>query len=165
MPSDGRFRLVVFAGNVSDPTRQRLVNDLGAWLAVNVLPRAPRVALSPGADPHGGTMKFMTDESPSVIDVLLIHNAQREDVEILRDLHDVYHPFDSKLGWDYDKVFVDGDSYHEGHGAAYKGYGVDEEKGAIVIVRPDGYVGLVTGLGKQSWNELRKWFDGIVRTV
>ncbi|KAI0123613.1 FAD binding domain-containing protein [Xylariales sp. AK1849] len=164
MPSDGRFRLVVFSGNISDPARRKVVNDLGRWLAENILSTAPRMALSPGADPHGATMRFKMDTSPSIIDVLLIHNAPRGDVDIIRDLHEVYHPFDAKLGWDYDRVFVDEESYHEGHGEAYQGYGVDKERGALVVVRPDGYVGLVTGLQHEDWVEVSKWFKGVLRT-
>ncbi|KAI1361143.1 FAD binding domain-containing protein [Xylaria arbuscula] len=165
MPSDGRFRLVVFSGNISQPTRQSLVNDLGSWLSADLLPKYPTIALSPGSEPHAGTMKFMPDRSPSIVDVLLIHTAKRSDVEMLRDLHDVYHPFDPKLGWDYDKVFVDEESYHHGNGRAYEGYGVDPEEGALVIVRPDGYVGLVASLERKGWEEVAKWFRGVLRTV
>ncbi|GAW27210.1 putative FAD binding domain-containing protein [Rosellinia necatrix] len=165
MPSDGRFRLVVFSGDISKPTRQRLVNNLGAWLSANVLSKYPLVALSPSADPHGGTTKFQTDSYPSIIDVLLVHTAKRADVEILRDLHEVYHPFDAKLGWDYDKILVDEESYHDGNGHAYEGYGVDPEEGALVIVRPDGYVGLVTTVAEEGWKEIAKWFQGVLRPV
>ncbi|KAI0098138.1 FAD binding domain-containing protein [Nemania sp. FL0031] len=166
MPSDGRFRIVVFAGDISRPARRDLVNALGAWLAFSLLPLYPRIALSPGSDPHSGTMtsRFKTDRDPSVIDILLLHTAKRADIEILRDLHEVYHPFDSKLGWEYDKVFVDEESYHEGNGRAYEGYGVDPEEGALVVVRPDGYVGLVAGV-EEGWGEVGKWFEGVLRGV
>ncbi|KAI0454681.1 FAD binding domain-containing protein [Xylaria acuta] len=165
MPSDGRFRLVVFSGDISKPARQTLVNDLGAWLSTDVLPKYPRITLSPGSDPHGGTTKFKTVRHPSIIDVLLIHTAKRASVEVLRDLHDVYHPFDDELGWDYDKVLVDEESYHDGHGHAYEGYGVDPEEGALVIVRPDGYVGLVASVEEEGWKEVGKWFQGVLRSV
>lgn len=165
MPSDGRFRLIVFSGDISQPARQTLVNDLGTWLSTELLPKYPSITLSPGSDPHSGTIKFMPDRSPSIIDVLLIHTAERSKIEMLRDLHDVYHPFDSKLGWDYDKVFVDEESYHHGNGRAYEGYGVDPEEGALVIVRPDGYVGLVTSVRRKGWDEVAKWFRGVLRTI
>lgn len=165
IPSDGRFRLVVFSGDISKPTRQTLVNDLGAWLSTDVLPKYPRITLSASLDPHGGTTKFKTIRNASIIDVLLIHTAKRASVEVLRDLHDVYHPFDDKLGWDYDKVLVDEESYHDGHGHAYEGYGVDPEEGALVIVRPDGYVGLVTSVAEEGWKEVGKWFQGVLRSV
>ncbi|KAI0016573.1 FAD binding domain-containing protein [Xylariomycetidae sp. FL0641] len=166
MPSDGRFRVVVFGGDISLAEQRERVNELGAWLATNILSRLPSVRMSPAADPHGGTGKFKTDKDPSVLDVLLVHNAERGDVEILRDLHETYHPFDSKLGWDYDRVFVDQETPGAvGSGNAYTGYGVDRSKGAVVVVRPDGYVGLVTRLEREGWEEVKKWFDGVVRAV
>jgi len=167
MPSDGRFRLVVFAGDILSPRRQKLVNDLGAWLAANILSVYPTIKLSPAADPHNNNniSRFKTDRDLSVVDVLLIHTAERREVDLLRGLHETYHPFDSKLGWDYDKVLVDAESYHSGHGRAYEGYGVDPGVGALVIVRPDGYVGLVTALEQEGWEEVGEYFQGVLRTV
>ncbi|KAI0160141.1 FAD binding domain-containing protein [Xylariaceae sp. FL1272] len=163
MPSDGRFRLIVFSGDISSATRLGVINGLGESLLHRVINRFPRITLSPGSDPHGATMKFKTDQDPSIVDVLLVHTAKRESIEILRDLHEVYHPFDHKLGWDYDKVFADQESYFGVHGHAYEGYGADQEKGALVIVRPDGYVGLVTNL--ESAETVEKWFEGVLRSV
>ena len=163
MASDGRFRLFVFGGDISQAAARERVNALGARLEKGVLARAPRIELSPAANPFAGTARFRLDQPPSVVDVMLVHCAPRGEVELVRDLHAVYHPFDAKLGWDYDKVFADGESYYEGHGHAYEGYGVDAEKGAIVVVRPDGYVGLVTDLGEENWGEVEKWFEGVLR--
>lgn len=39
---------------------------------------------------------------------------------------------------DLHKIYVDDDSYHSGHGRAYEYYGINPDKGATVIVRPDG---------------------------
>ncbi|KAI1815130.1 FAD binding domain-containing protein [Poronia punctata] len=142
MPSDGRFRIVVFAGDITLSTRLDLVNNLGDWLE-----------------------KTKLLENTSIVDILLVHTSPRAKVQIVRDLHRVYHPFDERLGWDYDKVLVDGESYTAGHGRAYEGYGVDPEVGALVVVRPDGYVGLVTGLEKDGWEEVDKWFKGVLRFV
>ena len=41
------------------------------------------------------------------------------------------------ISLDLHKVFIDDESYHDGHGHAYDFYGVDPEKGAVAIVRPD----------------------------
>lgn len=35
------------------------------------------------------------------------------------------------------KTFVDDEGYNSSHGHAYETYGVDPEKGAVVLVRPD----------------------------
>jgi phenol 2-monooxygenase (NADPH) len=163
MPSDGRFRLVVFAGDISIQAQKDQVNRLGAWLATSLLPRYSTISLSPGSDPHGGTMRFRTETDPSAVEVLLVHAAPREAIEVLRDLHEAYRPFDPKLGWDCEKVFVDGMSHHEGHGHAYEKYGVDPAVGAFVGVRPDGYVALVTGIEEENWLEMTGWLDGILQ--
>lgn len=163
MPSDGRFRIVVFAGNIGDAAQLSKVNELGAWLGSELLPKYPTMALSVGSNPHGAIAKFRTERQPSIIDVLLVHSAPREDVEMLKDLHETYHPFDLKLGWEYGKVFADGPSYHEGDGEAYRKYGVDKQHGAVVVVRPDGYTGLVTQIGAEGWKETEKWFGSVLR--
>lgn len=170
MPSDGRFRIVVFGGDISQATQLATVNELGAWLQTNLLSpaKSPRISLAPGPDPRGGSgsSQWMTDQDPSIVDVLLVHAAPREKIELLQDLHQVYHPFDKKLGWDYSKVFADGHSHHEGHGRAYEQFGIDPARGAVVAVRPDGYIGLVTALqGEEGWKQLQAWFGGLLRSV
>ncbi|GKT55658.1 FAD binding domain protein [Colletotrichum tofieldiae] len=163
LPSNGRFRLVVFGGDISQQLQRDSVNALGAWLS-SYLPKLPTIDLSPGSDPHSGSMKFKTDADPSIVDVLLVHTAPRDGVDMLRDLHETYHPFDSKLGWDYDKVFADGETMYEEPQKAYEKYGVDRGKGAVVGLRPDGYVGLVTSLDHGGQEEIRNWFDGIFQS-
>ncbi|KAI0475650.1 FAD binding domain-containing protein [Xylariaceae sp. FL0804] len=198
MPSDGRFRLVVFPGRIATGAaaaddgeadakteaaqrrrrrRLQLVNDFGEHLTSRLLPKYPRLALSPGADPHGSGSKFRTETPPSILHVLLVHAGPRAGLEPLRDLHAAYHAFDPRLGWDYDAVFADGESLHAGHGRAYAGYGVDPDPdsghqgqgqglgGAIVAVRPDGYVGLVVGLEPEGWEQLERYLDGVLRTT
>ncbi|KAJ3955866.1 hypothetical protein N0V92_007606 [Colletotrichum tropicale] len=160
LPSNGRFRLVVFGGDISQQAQRDTVNALGAWLTT-YLPKLPTIKLTPGSDPHSGSMKFKTDEDPSIVDVLLVHTAPRDQVELLKDVHEMYHPFDSKLGWDYDKVYVDGKTFYEEPQRAYEKYGIDETKGAVVGLRPDGYVGLVTSVGHDGQQEIQNWFDGI----
>jgi len=165
MPSDGRFRLVVFGGDVSAPPQRGRVNAFGAWARTELLPRYGTLRLSVGGDPHGNTLRFRTARDPSVVDVLLVHAAPREAVEMLRDLDDAYHPFDAKLGWEYDRVFVDAASYHEGDGEAYRKYGVDRGRGAVVLVRPDGYVGLVAEVSPGGAAEVERWFEGVLTRV
>ncbi|XP_044722138.1 FAD binding domain-containing protein [Hirsutella rhossiliensis] len=106
MPSDGRFRV----GDVS--RHGQLVNGLGGWLTTELLLRHPRMGAEAG-----------------LIEVLLVYAARREEIELLTDLHELYHPWDAKLGWYYDKTFIDGPSYHEDHGRACEGYGVDADGG------------------------------------
>jgi phenol 2-monooxygenase len=165
LPSDGRFRIVVFGGNISQESQLKRVNALGEWIVKELQPRYRRMA-APNAALYmplaGGSILA---DSVSVIDVLLVHAAKREDVDLLGDLHEAYHPYDDKAGWDYYKVFVDGRDYCGEHGMAYQGYGIDEEKGAVVVVRPDGYIGLMTGLEEEEWKKVGEWFEGVLKAV
>jgi len=78
----------------------------------------------------------------------------------LLDLHEVFHAFDEKRGWDYDKVFVDDISYYEGHGEAYKNYGVDRERGCVVIARTDQYVGWIGEV--EDVGDMDRYFSDIL---
>lgn len=125
LTSNGRWRLVVFAGDVSNAEQMSRVQELGSTLASS----------------SSFIKRFTPPGKPidTVIEILTIHSAPRTTME-LHDFPDIFHPWSEKEGWDYWKVFVDDVSYHEGHGRAYENYGVDEKTGAVVIVRPDGYV-------------------------
>lgn len=127
LPSNGKWRIVVFAGDISQP------DILAKYTALGAEENLPAI------------IRRYTPSSAkvdSVIEVLTLHAAKRHDVELL-SLPEIYHPFDEKVGWDYWKVFVDDVSYHEGFGDAYVKYGVAKEKGCIVVCRPDQYVGWV----------------------
>jgi len=40
--------------------------------------------------------------------------------------------------------------------------GIDKQKGAIVVVRPDGYVGITTELSQEGWLALDDYFSGFL---
>lgn len=144
LKADGRFRVVLFAGNILDAGQKGRVEHWCAQLA------APG-SFVPRVTPKG-------DKIDSVIEVLTIHSAKRTETELLRDFPEVLHPFDKHTGWDYNKVFVDDESYHEGYGDAYTKYGVDREKGCVVAVRPDQYVGWIGEL--EDFEGLQGYFEG-----
>ncbi|KAH7036281.1 phenol hydroxylase [Macrophomina phaseolina] len=146
LPSDGRWRIVLFAGNVLAPAQQERIQKFcaaldapGSWLH--------RVT------PAGGKID-------SVVEILTVHSAPRWDVELLRDFPTLLHPFDEKRGWDYMKVYVDDESYHEGHSHAYENYGVNAEKGCVVALRPDQYVGWIGEL--EDIDDLAAYFGGFL---
>lgn len=138
--SDGRFRLVVFAGNVLSSTQKERLDAFCAELAAS---------------------EFLAPHIHKDIGILTCHSAKRTETELLRDFPDVLHPFDDKFGWDYNSVFVDDESFHEGHGEAYKQYGVDKERGCIVITRPDQYVGFIGELDGGGVKGVEAFFEGI----
>lgn len=45
------------------------------------------------------------------------------------------------------------------NGPLHKKYGIDEDKGAIIVVRPDGYVGAVVSLNEEGWLALADYFE------
>ncbi|PVH77748.1 phenol 2-monooxygenase [Cadophora sp. DSE1049] len=48
---------------------------------------------------------------------------------------------------------------------AYVVYGVERERGAAVVVRPDGYVGLLAGLGEEGMERVEGYLRGCLRVV
>ncbi|UQC84254.1 phenol hydroxylase [Colletotrichum lupini] len=144
LKADGRFRVVLFAGNILDPSQKARVDNFCVALDA----------------PNNFLRKVTPAKAPidSVIEVLTIHSAKRTDTELLRDFPDILHPFNSHTGWDYNKVYVDDESYHEGFGDAYKNYGVDKQRGCVVVVRPDQYVAWIGEL--EDFDDLQKYFEG-----
>ncbi|KAI1633037.1 phenol hydroxylase [Biscogniauxia mediterranea] len=144
LKADGRFRVVLFAGNILSAAQKARVDKFSAELDA---PSNFLRAITPKDKPID-----------SVIEVLTIHSAKRTDTELLRDFPEILHPFDKHNGWDYYKVFVDDVSYHEGFGDAYNNYGIDKERGCVVVVRPDQYVGWIGEL--EDFDELQQYFEG-----
>ena len=48
---------------------------------------------------------------------------------------------------------------------AYSVYGVAKEKGAMVVVRPDGYVGCLGELGEDGLARVERYLRACLRTV
>jgi phenol 2-monooxygenase len=59
---------------------------------------------------------------------------------------------------DLHKTYIDDEHYNAGHGHAYEKYGVDPEKGAVVVVRPDQYVAKILQL--DDGNAVEEFFAG-----
>jgi hypothetical protein len=140
LKSDGRFRLIVFAGAVLNAKQQSRLQAFCTALT---------------------TSTFLTPHLHKTIDILTVHSSPRVETELLRDFPEVLHPFDAKTGWDYDSVYVDDESYHEGFDDAYKGYGVNRESGCVVVARPDQYVGHIDSLDEEGFAGVEAYFKGV----
>ena len=145
LKSDGRFRIVLFAGNLNNTVQWDRVQKFGNELT-NLNSFLHRFTPS-------------TSSIDSIIEVLTIHSAPRVEIKLL-DLHDIFHPFNEQTGWNYEKVFVDDVSYHQGHGQAYQHYGVDQEKGCVVVVRPDQYVAWIGD--PEDIDDIDDYFSGFL---
>lgn len=145
LKSNGCWRLIVFAGDLSDVMQAARVQTLGERLSHT----------------DSFIQRYTAPDKPidSTIEVFMIHSGPRVKVELL-ELHEIYHPFSEAQGWDYSKVFVDDMSYHEGHGYAYENYGVDAGSGCAVILRPDQYVGWLGDL--EDVDEMDEYFAGFM---
>lgn len=144
--SDGRFRIVLFAGNILDPTQKQRVEDFCALLD------------SPDNFLRRLASKNDTNNIDGIVETLTIHSAKRHNVELLRDFPDVLHPFSRAAGWSYHQVYCDDVSVYGGFGDAYARYGVDKERGCVVAVRPDQIVAWVGEL--EDFDDLRAYFEG-----
>lgn len=122
LKSDGRWRLLVFAGDLSHPQTTERLHRLGDSLL------APNSFLS-----------HLLGES--TLEPILIYTSSRRNVELF-SLPRVFYSREKDV-YDYYRVFADDQSYHHGHGHAYKSYGIDPDMGQSVLVRPDQYIGWI----------------------
>lgn len=91
LKSDGRYRVVLFAGNVKNAEQQKRVRE---WCAE--------------AEKEGSWLKKHTPKDQAIdsaIEILTIHSSPRKQTELLDDLPELLHPMRANdMGWDYNKV-------------------------------------------------------------
>ena len=124
---DGKFRLLVFPGDVSQKAQADHLHQLGDDLT------------SLDSAWSDGTLLR------SQLEIITIHAAKRVDVELL-DLHEVFHPWNEEEGWDYWKVYADDSAWLEGQCNVYETLGIGAG-GCMILLRPDGYVSLICRMG------------------
>ncbi|KAI0642306.1 FAD binding domain-containing protein [Trametes meyenii] len=119
LPADMRFKVLVFVGNMADKPTAADVRDLADKLA------APESFLRRYG--HGG----------QIFDVLCVSASSKDAVD--------YTDFPPVLRSHWSKVLLDDvDMHGRSGGGGFAAYGIDTAAGAMVVVRPDGHVGLVT---------------------
>ncbi|KAK6197611.1 phenol 2-monooxygenase [Scheffersomyces amazonensis] len=144
--SDGRFRVLIFSGDVhTHPSNLKILDEFNTFFESNK---------------HFGK-KFTPVNAfdNSVIDVITIHGSRRHDVELF-DFPEFTRPVDYKNRLDYWRLYTGVDTtYHQGDIDAYEAYGIDKKEGAIIVVRPDGYVAKVTGFNIRGLEDIDKYFN------
>ena len=143
--ADGRFRVLVFAGDLRQESQVVKINGLAAGLA--------------SQQSFVNVYKPASANIDCRIEIITIHASPRARVELL-ELPEVLHPWNEKLGWDYWKVYADDRDIHGERGEAYRMCGIDESKGGLVVVRPDGYVGMVADM--TDLDSVNKYFSGFM---
>ncbi|CEJ61354.1 hypothetical protein PMG11_09889 [Penicillium brasilianum] len=151
LESDGRFRVVILAGDMRAATQK----DRVLALARN---------LSGGNDNELSVFDRYTPLAgrfDCAIDVIAIHSAPWTQVEFF-DFPKILRPFDPVRGWNYDKIWCDDACIwdRDCDGKGYERWEVDRMRGAMVVVRPDQYIGWVGEL--EEVDELTRYLDGVL---
>uniref|UniRef100_A0A0W0G6V4 Phenol 2-monooxygenase n=1 Tax=Moniliophthora roreri TaxID=221103 RepID=A0A0W0G6V4_MONRR len=119
LPSDTRFKILVFTGDSSDTKQLARVQSLAECL------QAPESFLVKGS-------------AKEMIEIISISSTKKKNV--------VYNVIPLLFRSHWSKVFIDDvDQTGKQGGGLYSSYGIGPE-GAVVVVRPDGYVGTITSL-------------------
>ncbi|OBT98270.1 hypothetical protein VE01_03135 [Pseudogymnoascus verrucosus] len=130
LPSDGRWRIVIFAGDINEPSSATRLEELGAYLYSS-----------------GGPVKSHTPASADIdsfIEPIVVLSGKRINT-VQEQIPDCFWPITGKWKMrDLHKVYFDDESYNSGHGKAYEFYGIEPSKGTVAIVRPDHYISMVT---------------------
>lgn len=142
--SNGRWRIVIFAGDITQPEQRDRIN------------RAGEAMDKPTSFLHRFTP--VGAKYDTVFEVLCVHSTPRTEVSVF-DFPEVFRPYDEVDGWDYWKIFADDKSYHEGHGQIYSSFGI-ASRGCAVILRPDQYASYVGPM--DDVESLDKFFSGFM---
>ncbi|KAI5123497.1 hypothetical protein M0805_008865 [Coniferiporia weirii] len=140
LPSDTRFKLIVFSGDLSIEAQ-----------SAKIMMFASETAGETGFLSKYGT--GATDGWRSVFEIIPILAGKKEIVN--------YTSVPAVLRSHWSKVFIDDvDTKGVSGGAAYKAFGISPE-GAVVVVRPDGYIGTVVSL--DDMKALDCYFAGFMK--
>ncbi|OQD82102.1 hypothetical protein PENANT_c023G01340 [Penicillium antarcticum] len=151
LESDGRFRILVLAGDVRNPMQRGRLETLCQVLTGQFAPKpSPLDRYVSIAGRH---------DSP--LDVVTVHSVPWKEAEFF-DFPEILHPLDAVRGWAYDKIWCDDSCIFDRYcdGTAYEKWGVDWVLGALVVVRPDQYIGWVGELG--DVDEMTEYLDAIL---
>jgi hypothetical protein len=157
VPLNGSFRLFVFGGNPALPGQTQALRDLasgmakrGSFYAAYALPDADRVVSH--HERHNPHSRFFT--------VCTVLAAPRARIEIASDLPPLLARYREHVYADdrWDRRVPDA------RAAAHAKMGLDQDRGGVVVVRPDGYVGIVVALqeGGATVDALNAYFDAFV---
>ncbi|TAQ85556.1 hypothetical protein B7494_g6107 [Chlorociboria aeruginascens] len=140
IPVNGSFRIYVFGGKpsvTSQATKDfaQNLNKKTSFFSSYLRQDIESVSHHECHNPHSHFFTFCT-----------IYGSRRSDIEIRRDVPDVLARY-------RDHVYADDiwdPKVPDATASAHAKMGLDQEKGGVVVVRPDGYVGIVVTLAEGS---------------
>lgn len=150
IPLNGSFRVYIFAGKPS--LTSQAVQDFGqnlkkktSLLTSYLRPDIDSVSHHEKHNPHSHFFTFCT-----------IFASRRSEIEISRDVPDILARYSNHIYADdiWDQRVPDAKA------AAHAKMGLDQERGGVIVVRPDGYVGIVVSLveGSGTVDVLNEYF-------
>jgi len=119
LPSDTRFKVLVFTGDTTDKMQLKRIRALAVEMD----------------RPEGFLKRFGKGDTSAVFSVLSISSAKKEKSNYT-DVPPIFRTHWSKF------LLDDHDMYKRSGGGGYEAYGIDP-RGVVVVVRPDGYIGMV----------------------
>jgi len=150
IPVNGSFRIYVFAGKPTSTKKAlrdfaRNLEKRSSFFTAYLRSDIDTVSHHERHNPHSYLYTFCT-----------VFASKRSDVEISRDVPEVLARY-------RDNVYADDiwdPRVPDSKAAAHAKMGLDQEKGGVIVVRPDGYVGLVVSLveGSQTADALNEYF-------
>lgn len=151
VPLNGSFRIFIFAGNPSTTQNalKDLANGLGAKSSFYGAYTRQDVDTVSHHERHNPHSLFFT--------LCTIFATKRTNVEISSDVPELLARYRDHIyaddRWDW--------RVPDAGASAHAKMGLDEERGAVVVVRPDGYVGAVVSLveGTGTINALNEYFS------
>jgi phenol 2-monooxygenase len=185
LQSDGRFRILLMAGDVSRAEQMERVKNFCELLESNrkdrhgketsllhtrypycfTQPLTPKdKSLPVGQNP---SITFSHERRrTSMISLLAIHSAVNtsNSISVFDFPAALTGPFDPEYhGYDFSRVLVDEPVHYDRYcdGRAYESWGIDRERGAVVIVRPDMHVGWIGEM--EDTNALEAYFATIFK--
>ncbi|KAL8919409.1 MAG: hypothetical protein Q9208_006787 [Pyrenodesmia sp. 3 TL-2023] len=165
LPSNGAFRIVIFAGTLASCSdRLKLVNGLAPRFKalVSRYNKALRPPLVNGSHNTARTpLRHRSRQANNLLEILVLHTGTRDGLALL-DLDEVYHPWDNELGWDYGRVFIE--NKNSDHCAVDGNFPeqVQNQACMAVIVRPDQHVGAICEMSEEGLVRVEKYFAGIL---
>ncbi|KAJ5232111.1 hypothetical protein N7468_005067 [Penicillium chermesinum] len=147
LKSDGRWRIMIFIGDLTVPSSHSKLEMIGKYLAAT---DGPLHKFTPKARDIDG-----------LLETVVIGYGKRHNVE-LEQIPEIFYPAVGKNQIrDLHKIFYDDESYNKGHGHAYELLGISPDEGALIIVRPDQYVSAVLRL--EDFCQIGTFFEGFLK--
>ena len=144
LPSNGKWRVVFFVGDITVEQQRHKLDAVGKALD-------DKTSFLNCYTPPGAAFD-------AVFEVLAVHSSPRTKVTIF-DFPSAFRHYDDVEGYDYSKIFADDISYHEGYGQVYETFKVSSQ-GCAVIIRPDQYISYVGPM--EDVEPLSRFFAGFM---